>query len=94
MRFLLLLLLLIEYCSKVFLRMATLPKAAMWRPHIVTQQLTAAVELIRPPPKMAVGLDAKFALMVTRMLPPWLSDGVIPDFGIRPKVLETKPKSE
>lgn len=83
-----------EYFNEVILKIFTLPKLSMWRAQTATQQLTDSVELVRPPSKMLVGLDAKFSFMVLRMCPLWLSDSLIPDFGVRPKMLEKRPKAD
>jgi len=70
-----------EYGEEYFeglLRLVNVAKSVMWPAHMVSNQVVEAVELVNPPWKMLVGLDAKFIFPLLRMLPVWLFDLLAP----------------
>ena len=71
-------------------KMSKLPERVMWDAEMVTEKLTEAVELVRPPAKIMVGLDAQFGVPILRFLPPWLADQLAPDFGVVPAMMKQK----
>lgn len=51
-----------------------LPNLTMWDPSIVTTEVVNCVEANKPDPQIIIGSDAKFILLLVRMIPVWLQD--------------------
>jgi len=53
-----------------------LPKLVTWDADIVTNEVMSCVKACRPPPQVIVGSDAKYVLLLLRMIPVWILDFV------------------
>jgi len=58
-------------------------KQLSWSPQYVEDALVSCIELKNPPPRVLVGMDAKYFIMILRILPMWVQVKIL-------KVLSSK----
>jgi NAD(P)-dependent dehydrogenase (short-subunit alcohol dehydrogenase family) len=69
-----------DYLERNVLECLRIPQSLTWRAENVCRDLTKAVELLRPPSRFVTGSDAKFSLLVLRILPDWCIDLLLPRY--------------
>jgi hypothetical protein len=52
-------------------------KAGLWDFKVVVNSMVDAIQSSHPPAQLVIGMDAKFSMVVLRMLPQWFRHYVI-----------------
>lgn len=77
-----------EYFDKNVIEFFKLPKNVLWRAENVTRDLCRAVDLVHPATRYVTGMDARFALLLQRMMPDSIVSFTTPRFLHPPAFFE------
>ena len=83
-----------EYLEKNFLQFLKLPMSVLWRAKNVARDLCRAVDLVHPAPRYVTGMDARFGLLIQRMLPDTIRDTLLPRFLHPPAFFNQQEKEK
>mmetsp|Transcript_5292 Transcript_5292/g.8694 ORF Transcript_5292/g.8694 Transcript_5292/m.8694 type:complete len:398 (-) Transcript_5292:281-1474(-) len=70
----------VDYLEKNLIEFAKVPASVMWRSENVTRDLCRAVDLVRPATRYVTGSDARFGLLIQRMLPDFINEFLLPRY--------------
>jgi NAD(P)-dependent dehydrogenase (short-subunit alcohol dehydrogenase family) len=81
-----------EYLEKNILHLLQLPKSVVWRSDNVERDLCRAVDLVHPATRYVTGADARFGLLLQRILPDVIQELTIPRYLHPPAFFRPKEK--
>lgn len=81
-----------DYLENNILHLLQLPKSVVWRPSNVERDLCRAIDLIHPATRYVTGTDARFGLLLQRVLPDVIQSLTVPRYLHPPAFFRPKEK--